>query len=218
MASSDSAIQQIRDRRRAERELGDAAPDTREEILAATERVLDRTPLHELTIEQILREAGVSRRTFYSYFSSKFDAVGALHRRVIEEFYAVVRPFLDDSAAEPSIATIATMLATSAELWHRHLAIGRAVHEHWHSEPTLGRQWLEFVERFADAVGAEIDRQREAGLAPPGTNSRQLAASLLWTTQTLMYVATSDANPNVLTQDGALHTLEAIWTGAIYRS
>ncbi|MHB8691533.1 MAG: TetR/AcrR family transcriptional regulator [Solirubrobacteraceae bacterium] len=213
---SESAIQQLREKRRAAREMEPAPADTREEILAATERVLATTPIHELSIERIIRDAGVSRRTFYSYFASKFDAVAALHARVIEEFYAVVRPFLGSADGTADLSSITTMLTTSAVLWRKHLAIGRAVQEHWQSEPTLGAQWLAFVERFSESVGAEIDRQREAGLAPAGVDSRQLAASLLWTTQNLMYVATSDAQPNVLTEQGALETLRTIWIGAIY--
>ena len=213
--ASESAIRQIRERRRSERE-ADARPDTREEILAATERVLLRTQLHDLSIERIIREAKISRRTFYSYFASKYEAVAALHERVIDEFAAVMQPVLPGAAEQPDPTTIATMLSTALELWHKHLAIGRAVYEHWHSEPTLGNQWLTFVARFSEAVGEEIDRQRAAGLAPLGPDSRQLAASLLWITQDLIYVSTSDAEPNVLTPDGALATLEAIWAAAIY--
>jgi TetR/AcrR family transcriptional regulator, ethionamide resistance regulator len=214
--TSESAIRQVRDRRRAARERSEGPRDTREEILVATERVLEQTPLAELSVERIVQEAGVTRRTFYSYFESKYEPVAQLHTRVIDDFYALVQPFLDNADGPPADATFRTMIQQSADLWHKHLAIGRAVYEHWHSEPILGDQWLEFVDRFAEAVGAQIAHQREAGLAPPGPDSRELAASLLWTTQDLMYVSTSDARPNALTEAGALQTLETIWTRAIY--
>ena len=43
--------------------------------MSATERLLADVPLHQLSVEQILAEAGVSRRTFYVYFGSKFAVV-----------------------------------------------------------------------------------------------------------------------------------------------
>jgi AcrR family transcriptional regulator len=208
--AAESAIHQLREKRRAGR------PDIREDILAATERVLATTSLNNLTAERLMREAGISRRTFYSYFASKFEPVAELHARVIEEFFAVFEPFFANSETEPDAAVITSMLTTSLELWHQHSAIGRAVYEHWHSEPVIGDAWLAFVERFSEALGAEIDRQRQAGLAPPGPNSQELAASLLWATQDIIYVATSHLTPNPLTEQGALDTLKTLWTGAIY--
>jgi len=41
--------------------------------LASTETLLGRQPHHELSVERILSHAGVSRGTFYQYFSSKYD-------------------------------------------------------------------------------------------------------------------------------------------------
>ncbi len=65
----------------------------------------------------------------------------------------------------------------------------RAIHEHWNITSELRTLWISVVERFTDAVSAELDRERAAGIAPPGAGSRQIAAALLWGTERCLYVA-----------------------------
>ena len=210
-----SAIAQQRDRRRAQRELPEPA-DTRRAIVAATERVLAEAPLHEISVGRILVEAGVGRRTFYSYFSSKFDAFTALLEEVMDEFYDVFRPFIDGLGDQAPGIAIGEVIRTSTQLWRKHRAVGRATHEHWQTVPQIGLLWTGFVDRFADAAALEIDRQRAAGTAPPGTDSRQLAAALLWTTEHLLYVAGSPADSAFVDENDVLPTLTAIWTQTLY--
>src|SRR5215210_7350847 len=64
-------------------------------IFAATERLLADVPLHELSVMQIIGEAGISRATFYFYFSSKFAVLGGLLAIVMDEIFASARPFVD---------------------------------------------------------------------------------------------------------------------------
>lgn len=52
--------------------------DTRTQTFAATEELLERVPLHDLSVAQIIDQAEISRATFYAYFSSKFDVVVGL--------------------------------------------------------------------------------------------------------------------------------------------
>lgn len=60
------------------------APSTRERILRGAERALVEHGLDACSVQQILSEAGVSRRTFYQYFRSKDDIVHALYRARVE--------------------------------------------------------------------------------------------------------------------------------------
>lgn len=50
----------------------------REQILAAARKVFREKGYANATISDIVKEAGVAQGTFYLYFSSKLDAVGAL--------------------------------------------------------------------------------------------------------------------------------------------
>ena len=52
--------------------------DTEQAIFAATEELLEQVPLQDLSVAQIIERAGVSRATFYFYFSSKYAVVTGL--------------------------------------------------------------------------------------------------------------------------------------------
>jgi len=58
---------------------------TRGKILDATARAALRHGLRALTVQQILDEAALSRRTFYQHFRGKEDAALALYRSVTRE-------------------------------------------------------------------------------------------------------------------------------------
>jgi AcrR family transcriptional regulator len=185
-------------------------------IFEATERLLAEVPLHDLSVAQIISAAGVSRATFYFYFSSKFAVVTGLLAQVMEEMFEVVQPFVqreDGAAPEPALRE---SLEASTALWASHRAALRAVSEHWHAFDELRVLWLGVVQRFTLAVAAEIDRERAVGLAPPGPDSRQVAAALIWGTERCLYVAGLGADENVHTEAELVDPLMALWMGALY--
>ena len=58
------------------------ANETRERLIDALERVLERLEYRELTADAVVREAGFSHGTFYRYFKDKREAVRAGLERV----------------------------------------------------------------------------------------------------------------------------------------
>jgi AcrR family transcriptional regulator len=190
--------------------------DAEAAIFAATERLLAEVPLHDISVADIIAEAGVSRGTFYFYFSSKFAVVNGLLSKVMDEIYDVVRPFVERGRDEPAEATLRRSLESAIEVWAAHRPTLRATHEHWHAVAELGERWLGVVERFTDAVAAQIDRERAAGLAPPGPDSRQLAASLLWSTDRCIYIAAIGADDDLPGEKQIVDVLVRIWLGALY--
>jgi AcrR family transcriptional regulator len=190
--------------------------DARAEILAATERLLERVPVHELSVAQIIEEAGLSRATFYFYFSSKYAVIAGLLARIMDELYEVARPFMERRDDEDPKVALRRGSASAAKLWHTHRLAMRAVSEYWHAVPELRQMWLEIVGRFTDALGAEIDRQRDAGLAPPGVDSRRLMATLFWGAERCFYVAGLGVDEGLASEEQAGEALYAVWHGAIY--
>lgn len=185
-------------------------------IFEATERLLDDVPLHGLSVAQIIAAAGISRATFYFYFSSKFAVVSGLLARVTDELFEVIRPFTHRGDSVPPLEAMQQSLAAAVSLWGAHRSLLRAVHEHWNTTDELRSLWIGIVGRFTEAVGAEIDRQREAGLARPGADSRQVAAALLWATQCCLYVAGVGVDRNLPDEQAVLAPLAAIWSGTLY--
>ena len=185
-------------------------------IFAATERLLEKVPLHEISVAQIIAEAGISRATFYFYFSSKFSVVSRLLARVMDEVYEAVRPFRDRTPDEPRDRVLRRSLEASASVWSSHRAVLRAAAEHWHAIPELRDIWLGLVDRFTQALANDINHERAEGFAPAGPDSRRLAATLIWTTERCLYVAGLGDDGQLADERATVDTITALWVGAVY--
>jgi AcrR family transcriptional regulator len=185
-------------------------------VFVATERLLADVPLHDLSVADIIAEAGISRATFYFYFSSKYAVVSGLLARVMGEIYEVVQQFVQRPADVEPQAALRNSLQAAIALWASHRPALRAIHEHWNATDELRSLWTSVVEQFTLAVAAELDRERKARLAPPGSDSKALAAALLWGTERCLYVAGLGVDARLPTETETLEPLMAIWTGAMY--
>jgi AcrR family transcriptional regulator len=59
--------------------------ENEEWVLAAAERVYARRSYHEITVEEILKEAGISRPTFYRWFTGKDQVLEKIVRRANDD-------------------------------------------------------------------------------------------------------------------------------------
>jgi AcrR family transcriptional regulator len=190
--------------------------DTERAIFAAAEHLLAKEPLQELSVAQIIAEAGISRATFYFYFSSKFAVVVGLLAQVMEEMFELVQPFVNRPDDVPPEGALREALQGGIALWARHRPAMRAIHEHWSSTEELKELWLSVMERFTTALAGEIERERASGLARPGPDSRALAGTLLWGTETCLYVAGLGVDPSFADETQTLEPLFAVWAGALF--
>jgi hypothetical protein len=72
------------------------------------------------------------------------------------------------------------------------------------------------MERFTTGVAAGLDRERAAGRAPQGADSRELAATALWATEHLLFVSGTGQSKDLPDEDGMLDTLLTLWAGLLY--
>lgn len=209
-----STFDQVREadvrRRRA------ASSDAEQAVFDATERLLERLQLHEVSVSKITTEAGISRATFYRHFTSKDAVMAGLLARVMDQVYDAIAGFVEaDDVADPA-SVLRGALANGWEVWSTHQPVMRAVSENWHRVPELETLWLSIIDRFTDAFAAQIDKERAAGLAPQGIDSRELAAMLLWSTERLMYVAGTADTKALASVEAALAPVTALWLRAVY--
>ncbi|WP_234399342.1 TetR/AcrR family transcriptional regulator [Psychromicrobium lacuslunae] len=120
------------------RELNKAA--TREAIVVASLALLRERGLNKFTVEDVAAAAGISRRTFFNYFSSAEAAIASTTEgfldQVIGEF--AQRP-LEESLLEAALQALRALidparLATVAEVYsltEAHDAVGRFQSEVW---------------------------------------------------------------------------------------
>jgi TetR/AcrR family transcriptional regulator, ethionamide resistance regulator len=198
--------------RRARRADGEA----RDALLVSAERLLDDRKIADLTVADVLGDAGVSRASFYFYFASKHDLVIALSEQIMGEVDQTAMPWLERAELEPAEAVRAATRGTLG-VWERHGAVLRAIAESWHASPELGDLWGGFVERFVARARAQIERERASGVAPQdGPDAGALAAALIWMNERAFYLWSSRSEPELADTETVVETLTAIWVAAIY--
>jgi TetR/AcrR family transcriptional regulator, ethionamide resistance regulator len=198
--------------RRARRADGEA----RDALLESAERLLADRKIADLTVADVLGDAGVSRASFYFYFASKHDLVIALSEQIMHEVEQTAMPWLERAELEPAEALRAATRDTLG-VWQRHGAVLRAIAESWHASPELGDLWGGFVQRFVGRARAQIERERAAGVAPQdGPDAGALAAALIWMNERAFYLWSSRSEPELAEAETVVETLTAIWLAAIY--
>jgi TetR/AcrR family transcriptional regulator, ethionamide resistance regulator len=197
--------------RRSRRPSGD---DRERDILSTAERLLAERPLHEISVDDLARGAGISRPTFYFYFPSKEAVVMSLLDRVVLEAQAARAAALERAGED------------APELWRQALT---AIHDTFRSHQALSmtaaclladdakvrKQWLAVMEGFVgDMVGA-IEAERARGAAPPGPPARDLAIALNWMIERVLMASIAGWEPSI-GEEQVPDTMLSIWSRAIY--
>ena len=185
-------------------------------IFEATERLLSEHSLQDISVAQIIAEAGLSRATFYFYFGSKYSVAASLLGRITDEIFEFVQPFVNRRSEDSPQEALAQSLLAAIDIWERHRPTLRATLQYWSTNDELGQQWVAGVELFTEAIAGQIERDRRDGLAPPGPEPRQLAATLLWGTQHCLFAAGLGVDDDLPDERGAYEPLLATWSRAIY--
>jgi AcrR family transcriptional regulator len=141
-----------------------------ERILDAAARVLVESGYQAASTNRIAREAAVSPGSVYQYFADKDAIVGAISRRIVEEFTTAMGPVLRESAAAPPGLAVPTVLDGALAALHRQGALLRALVDHVPAAEQR-RNLAAVRERLGDRVhlalaagardlrGADVDRR-----------------------------------------------------------
>ena len=157
--------------------------EARRRIVAATVRLLEDRHFRDLTVEDVMAEAGLARTIFYRHFEGLPDLVlAALDDAVI------------DDGAPP--ADLHDVLERAVTLFARHGALMAAVEEAAHHDRDVERAYRDAFERSVDATAALAPR-------PVARALMHLNASYL----TDVLARTPEPDP-----DEALETLWTIWS------
>jgi AcrR family transcriptional regulator len=184
-------------------------------VLEATTELLRTVPLGDLTVAQILAAANVGRTSFYEHFSSKDDVLVKLVRSVSEEIADEIAPMFD-RGERPVDAAYREALDTWMRRGARYGPLIVAATEEWPRIPQLRRLWFALLGDFSRRLATLIDRDRAAGLAPPGADSEALAASLAWATERAFHIAIGGSHSTLTDIDTIIEPLVQLYVGTIY--
>ncbi|HET6953154.1 MAG TPA: helix-turn-helix domain-containing protein [Acidimicrobiales bacterium] len=148
-------------------------------ILDAAERLLATVPYRDMTMDDVAREAGLSRPSLYFYFGSKEAVLTALHERTHGVMAQPVQ-VLRDGGASPE-ATMRAAIELLSRIWRAHAPALRTFHEVANSSPEFGARWTANLEHHVDALTELIERERAAGRAAPSPPAaRSIASGWFW--------------------------------------
>jgi len=196
--------------RRVARPSGD---DRELAILETATRLLDERPIHEISVDDLAKGAGISRPTFYFYFPSKDAVLMTLIERVIIE-------------ADSALAGISEQPLKDRHAFWRTVSTSSlqgSAHTRECLEPDTRRGRRFRGRRAVVAVHAEVDRQHRRdhrGRAGPRRGpvtlpAHDLATALNLLNERVLMAAFADERPAV-PEDHVLDTLVHIWITTIY--
>jgi TetR/AcrR family transcriptional regulator, ethionamide resistance regulator len=197
--------------RRAARPSGD---DRELAILATAERLLADRPLADISVDDLARGAGISRPTFYFYFSSKDAVLQTLFERVIAEADATFEGRAEDFTTDPARAWREGIFAFFDAL-RTHLGVALAGVAATATNEEIRELWSTYMQKWIDRTAALITAERARGAAPDTVPAQDLAAALNLMNERAMFASYTAQKP-ALAEEAALDTLVHIWITSIY--
>jgi AcrR family transcriptional regulator len=197
--------------RRAQRRAGGPRKGERREgeILDALERLLAATTFAQLTMDDIAREAGLSRSALYFYVASKEEALAALHQRIYGEMARTTDAMTVDRL--PAEAAMRDAIEQVCATWRAHPDALRTFRETAMVVEPFGTRWRDRLERHVTVLTGIIERERAAGRAAPAPPSAEaLAAAWFWMFEHQLY--TLFRRPHTAEEEAELvATADTLW-------
>ena len=196
-------------------------PTTHQAVLAAVTRLLETVPLSQLSVAQILAQAGVGRTSFYEHFSSKEDVVVKLLRSVSAEMAHEIEPMFARDATAPGGVVFPDEgfrlgLTRLIRMSDRYAPLILTATEEWPADPELRRLWFRMHSDLTERIAAIIVQDRESGLAPPGAEPLALAAALVWSTERALHIAKTGQVAALSDHDSIIEPLVQLYVQTIY--
>ncbi|MNR91411.1 HTH-type transcriptional regulator EthR [compost metagenome] len=124
---------------------------SRQAILAAASKVLSERGLAQMTVEDILAEAGVARATFYSHFTDKSDVTRAVVAQMFARAETLYRRFAALPAADET--AVRAWLDEAYEQWRAYQSeVSALVRD---LGPAVSGPQLQYLGDFADVLVAD---------------------------------------------------------------
>jgi AcrR family transcriptional regulator len=197
--------------RRARRTTGD---DREQAILATAERLLAERSLHEISVDDLARGAGISRPTFYFYFPSKDAVLLTLLDRMVEEARERRGEALERFTEDPP-RWLRHAITAIYDTFRSHRAVSVAGADARVTNAEVRELWARVMEGFVLETTAAIEAERARGAAPPGVPARDLAVALNSMNERVLQATFAGHEP-AIDEESVVDVMLSVWLGAIY--
>lgn len=155
----------------------------RAQVLLAARRCFHRNGFHATTMDDIIREAGLSAGAVYRYFPSKDSLIVEAASEALAAIGSAVEGLLAADEVPPPLEAFAALIARIDQQIEGDGYDNARLALHGWAETARNPQLRALVgaryETFAEQAGELIVRWQRAGLAAPGLDPRAVGASML---------------------------------------
>jgi TetR/AcrR family transcriptional regulator, ethionamide resistance regulator len=197
--------------RRTTRPSGD---DRELAILETAERLLEERPLAEISVDDLAKGAGISRPTFYFYFSSKDAVLHSLLARVIADADAALLQLIENPPTDRRLIW-RTGITVFVVTCGAHRAVCAAAVAARPTDTASRDLWATSMQRWIDHITDVIEAERARGAAPVTLPARELSTALNLMNEAVM-VSSFGGHQPALPDDRVLDNLVHVWTTTIY--
>jgi len=181
-------------------------------VSAATELVRERS-YAELSVDAVMREAGLGRTIFYRHFDDLADLLMGTGREAIEALYQAQLSFVETRHDEP-FAAVRAAFETAVAVYQRHGPLLRCISEAAAGDEQIAAGYNEMRKRF-DALAEQALRELAfAGRVPPA-NLAETARALNLMNE--IYLTDTFGREPRVPPEVAVQTLTEIWDAVIRR-
>lgn len=185
--------------------------DRQELLLATVERLLADRSFRDLTVADVMAEAGLPRTTFYRSFPD-LDAILLLGvARVAEELGAAAALWLTD-VTDP-VESLRTSAAALIDVYQRHGRLLLAFAEAASSAPSVEIAWLAAMGGFVDLAATRVEELVASGQTDL-EHPRQTATALIWMTE--RYLHETYGRGTGLDPAIAIDVLAVVWRRTLF--
>ena len=150
------------------------------QLLTAVDRLLKRGEVFtEISVRQILDEAGVSRATFYTHFRDKAQLLLRLSDNLRNRLLGMARKW-DPSAGEDGAARYAKFFAEVIAIHRENFAMLSALRELASYDPAVRGFYTADLEEFDEAVCKTLVDEQESGSSPPDLDAAAASRVIVW--------------------------------------
>jgi TetR/AcrR family transcriptional regulator, ethionamide resistance regulator len=186
---------------------------SRERIVAAATELVRRRAYAELSVDEVMREAGFGRTIFYRHFDDLADLLLRASREAIDELYDAQRS-LGQAQPDEDPDAVRRALQAAAEVYHRHGPLLRGVAEAAAGDEQIARGYVAMRKRFDDFVEQSLRGVADLSHTPLADVAQTARALNLMNESYLLDAFGREPRVSLET---AVQTLTEIWDAVIRR-
>jgi AcrR family transcriptional regulator len=187
--------------------------DTRALILDTAEQLLRERSFRELSVDEVMRNAGYGRTVFYRHFTGLSDLVTSVLARVLPEFAAANHAFLAVAGEELTRARVRDLLRPVIEHWRLHGPLMRALRDAAVYDVDIERLVDAARGAFRATTVAALERRRAAGFLREA-DLEQVAELLAGMNQRYLLIAFG-AGDDSASSEVVIDTLATAWLAVL---